>query len=82
MVSFNIGGVPELVRPEITEYLAQPEDAKYFGNGIIQLLEDDKLPHQMIQNCRAVACAEYSLEIQVKRYTRLYYQVLHGTKKD
>ena len=53
------------MRPEITGYLAQPEDAKDFGNGIVQLLEEEKLRHQMIQNCRAIACAEYSLEIQL-----------------
>ncbi|MGK7952766.1 MAG: glycosyltransferase family 4 protein [Xenococcaceae cyanobacterium] len=82
MVSLNIGGVPELVRPKITGYLAQSEDVKDFCNGIVQLLEDEKLRHQMIQNCRAIACAEYSLEIQVKRYSQLYYQVLHGTHKD
>ena len=56
MISFNIGGVPELVGPEITGYLAQPENAKDLCNGIIQLLEDEKLRHQMIQNCRASVC--------------------------
>jgi glycosyltransferase involved in cell wall biosynthesis len=40
MVSFKIGGVPDLVRPGITGYLASPEDPEDFRNGIIQLLEN------------------------------------------
>jgi len=33
MVSFKVGGVPDLVRPGITGYLATPEDVKDFCNG-------------------------------------------------
>ena len=28
MVSFDVGGVPDLVRPGLTGYLARPEDAQ------------------------------------------------------
>ncbi|WP_042341658.1 glycosyltransferase family 4 protein [Calothrix sp. PCC 7507] len=76
MVSFKIGGVPDLVRPDITGYLAAPEDADDFCNGIVQLLEDDNLREQMSQNCRAIALEEYPLELQAKRYIELYQQVL------
>ncbi|WP_414584588.1 glycosyltransferase family 4 protein [Scytonema sp. PCC 10023] len=72
MVSFKIGGVPDLVRPGVTGYLATPEDAQDFSNGIVQLLEDEKLRDQMRQNCRAIALKEYSLELQAKRYIELY----------
>jgi glycosyltransferase involved in cell wall biosynthesis len=30
MISFKVGGVPDLVRPGITGYLANPEDIKDF----------------------------------------------------
>ncbi|KYC41563.1 glycosyl transferase [Scytonema hofmannii PCC 7110] len=76
MVSFKIGGVPDLVRPNITGYLATPEDANDFCNGIVQLLEDDSLRQCMRQNCRAIALEEYSLELQARRYIQLYQQVL------
>ncbi|RUT00236.1 glycosyl transferase group 1/2 family protein [Dulcicalothrix desertica PCC 7102] len=76
MVSFKIGGVPDLVRPNITGYLATPEDAQDFSNGIVQLLEDRKLHGQMSQNCREIALAEYTLEVQTQRYIELYRQVL------
>lgn len=76
MVSFDVGGVPDLVRPDITEYLAQPEDAQDFCNGITQLLEDSELREKMSQNCRAIAKAEYSIELQAERYINLYQQIL------
>ena len=76
IVSFKVGGVSDLVRPGITGYLAQPEDAQDFSNGIVQLLEAESLRAWMSQNCRAIALAEYSLELQVQRYIELYHYVL------
>jgi glycosyltransferase involved in cell wall biosynthesis len=76
VVSFNIGGIPDLVRSDITGYLAPPEDAQDFCNGIVQLLEDQNLRDRLGQNCRAIALAEYPLELQAKRYIELYRQVL------
>ncbi len=76
MVSFRVGGVPDLVHPGITGYLAEPENAKDFCNGIIQLLEDESLRNYMSEQCRAIALKEYSLELQVQRYIELYHQLL------
>ena len=80
IVSFKIGGVPDLVRPEITGYLAHPEDPQDFCNGIIQLLTDDRLRQKMRENCRAIAINEYSLELQAQRYIQLYQQTLKTSK--
>jgi glycosyltransferase involved in cell wall biosynthesis len=76
MVSFNIGGVPDLVRPGETGYLAAPEDTTDFRNGIIELLEDSALRHQMAENCRTIALAEYRIEQQTDRYIALYQGLL------
>ena len=76
MVSFKIGGVPDLVRSGVTGYLAQPEDAIDLSNGIVQLLEDDAQREKMSQNCRAIALAEYPLELQAQRYIELYTQAI------
>ncbi|MEA5487295.1 MULTISPECIES: glycosyltransferase family 4 protein [Pseudanabaena] len=76
MVSFDIGGVPDLVRHMFTGYLAKPEDAKDFCKGIVMLLEDEQLRQTMSANCRAIALAEYSLELQAKRYIDLYKKIL------
>ena len=76
-VAFNVGGVPDYVRPGITGYLAKPEDADDFCNGIVQLLEDVNLRDRMSQNCRKVAVEEYSLEVQAQQYIQLYQQILN-----
>ncbi|NER39636.1 MAG: glycosyltransferase [Oscillatoria sp. SIO1A7] len=78
MVSFDIGGVAEMVRPGVTGYLAPPEDVKEFANGIVELLADKNLRERMSQQCRAIAVREYSLELQVQRYMELYQQALQG----
>lgn len=75
MVSFQIGGIPDLVRPGITGYLAEPENADDLCNGIVQLLEDKYTLQQMRDRCRAIAVEEYSLELQAKRYIELYGQL-------
>lgn len=76
VVSFRVGGVPDLVRPGITGYLAEPENAKDLCDGIIQLLEDESLRNYMSQQCRVIALREYPLELQVQRHIDLYRQIL------
>jgi glycosyltransferase involved in cell wall biosynthesis len=82
MVSFKVGGVPDLVRPGVTGYLATPEDAQDFCNGIVQLLEDEALRDRMSQKCRAIALAEYPLELQAQRYIELYRQAMQNSSCD
>jgi glycosyltransferase involved in cell wall biosynthesis len=76
MISFNVGGIPDLVRPGITGYLAHLDDYQDFCSGIIQLFEDKSLYNKMKKNCREIALKEYSLSLQVERYIDLYQQVL------
>ncbi|MDJ0712631.1 MAG: glycosyltransferase family 4 protein [Prochloraceae cyanobacterium] len=76
MVSFNVGGVSDLVRHGTTGYLAKLEDAEDFSQAILQLLEDDRLRETMSQNCRQIAIEEYSVELQAQRYIELYKQTL------
>lgn len=77
MVSFKVGGVPDLVRPGLTGYLAEPEDIQDFQKGILELTEDKVLRERMGQNCRAIALQEYSLELQAKRYIDLYQNIIN-----
>lgn len=76
MVAFKVGGVPDLVRPNITGYLATPEDTKDFCAGIAQLLEDHNERQRLSQQCRAIALTEYPIELQAQRYIELYQRTL------
>lgn len=78
MVSFRVGGVPDLVRPGVTGYLAEPEDAVDLTRGMVQLLENDELRDRMRQNCRAIAVQEYAIALQAQRYLTLYQQLVQS----
>ncbi len=76
MVSFRVGGVPELVRPGLTGYLAEPEDPDSLVKGIVQMLEDDNLRTKLSESCRAIALEEYPLKKQANSYIELYESIL------
>ena len=75
IVSFKVGGVPDIVRSGVTGYLAEPENIEDFSHGIVQLLEDNNLRKSMGINCRALSIQEYSLEQQIEAYIKLYSRV-------
>jgi glycosyltransferase involved in cell wall biosynthesis len=74
-VALNVGGVSDLVRPNITGYLADSENASSLAQSIQELLEDHKKREKMSHNCREIAVAEYSLQLQTKRYIELYEEI-------
>lgn len=76
MVSFDVGGVSDLVRPYITGYLAQPENPTDLCTGILQILEDKEQHSKLRQQCREIALAEYNLDLQAKRYIELYKSIM------
>jgi glycosyltransferase involved in cell wall biosynthesis len=76
VVSFAVGGVPDLARPGITGYLAEPENPQDLCNGVVELLEDESTRHLLSKQCRAVAIKEYNFELHLQRYIDLYRQVL------
>jgi glycosyltransferase involved in cell wall biosynthesis len=76
IVSFNVGGVPEMVTPRVTGYLAKSGDDREFATGIVEVLEDDQTRLRMSQQCRTFAVENYSLEKQVRGYMELYEQLL------
>lgn len=77
-VAFRVGGVPELVRPDVTGMLAEPEEAKQFSAGVVRLLEDTDLRAHLSVLCRAIALKEYSLDLHIDRHVALYRQALAG----
>jgi glycosyltransferase involved in cell wall biosynthesis len=76
VVSFRVGGVPDLVRPGITGYLAEPENTEDLCTGIIQLLKDQPLYNYMRQKCREIVLEEYSSELNTQEYIDLYNSIL------
>ena len=76
IVSFDIGGVPEMVRHMETGYLARYRDTDDLARGIQLLLNDDNLRTRMRHRCREIAESEYSLELQARRYLEVYKRAI------
>jgi glycosyltransferase involved in cell wall biosynthesis len=78
-ISFNVGGVPDLVRHKVTGFLAEREDVNSFRDAIIQSIEDKSKYQEMSAACRMTAVNEYKLDLQVARYLSLYNTKLNLT---
>ena len=76
IVSFDVGGAPEMVRHMETGYLARYKDADDLAQCMQVLLNDDNLRIQMRRRCREIAESEYSLGLQARRYLKVYEQAI------
>jgi glycosyltransferase involved in cell wall biosynthesis len=72
VVSFRVGGVPDLVQQGVSGYLAEPENADDLSRGIMHLLGDRALLESMREKCREIILRDFPLELQVSRYIDLY----------
>ena len=69
------------VRPGETGFLAEPEDALGFRDGIALLLENETARRRMSETCREIAVSEYDLAIETRRHVELYDSVVQETGK-
>ncbi|MDX8399799.1 MAG: glycosyltransferase [Gallionellaceae bacterium] len=76
VVGFDVGGIPDIVRPGITGSLAPQGDISGLRLAIAQLLSDSGKLREMGISCRRVAEEEYRLDIQARRYIELYERML------
>ena len=71
-VSFDRGGVTEVVRHLDTGWQARFGDVDELAGGLVELLRDDALLARLSARCREVAEEEFTVERQVRRYADLY----------
>lgn len=81
VVGFNVGGIPDMVRPGVTGLLAGAGDGNELRSGISEMLQNDEKRAEMSFNCRRIALQEYALEIQARRYAQLYEGLLKSSAK-
>jgi len=79
VVGFAVGGIPDIVRPGKTGLLAAVGDAIDLRRAIVDILADDGRREEMARNCRSVAVQEYALEIQARRYSELYKELMEAS---
>ena len=76
VVGFASGGIPDMVRPGVTGYLAPTRDVAALREAVGRVLADPAKRAEMAQNCRRIAVEEYSLEVQARAYATLYEKLL------
>lgn len=76
VVAFETGGIPDMVRPGETGWLARHGDAVALSEMIREALGDFERLRSISASCRNVALAEYSLAIQARAYRSIYSELI------
>jgi glycosyltransferase involved in cell wall biosynthesis len=72
VVGFDTGGIPDMVRPGVTGYLAKTGEVAELAGAICRVLDDPQAAEEMGQHCRQIAENEYALDRQARTYRTLY----------
>lgn len=72
VVGFDIGGIPDMVRPGQTGAVVPAGDVAALAGAIRRVLDDSDSRRRMSHTAREVAVREYSLARQAQRYLELY----------
>jgi glycosyltransferase involved in cell wall biosynthesis len=82
VVGFDTGGIPDMVRPGETGWLAGVGDVRALREVIQHALSDDAGRTRMGRQCRAVVEKEYTLEVQTQRYMALYRKMVEVSEDE
>lgn len=81
VVGFDVGGIPDMVRPGETGWLAETGDVRALREDVDQALADDTERFKRGRRCREVVEEEYTLERQARQYRRLYRNMIADRKE-
>lgn len=71
-VGFKVGGIPEMIRHQVTGYLAEYKDAADLASGIRYILKDTQRYRQLSHDARAFVRKHYSESVVAQQYERIY----------
>jgi glycosyltransferase involved in cell wall biosynthesis len=74
-IAMPVGGLPELVRPGVTGWLADEATPHSLAKAVNLALADIASGESLRASCRDVVEKEYTLELQATRYRRLFAQL-------
>ncbi|MGE5406732.1 MAG: glycosyltransferase [Methanosarcina sp.] len=80
IVSFNTGGIPELVRNGIDGFIAGYKDTSEAIYYLEKILRDHKLRMEMGKNARENAVTNFDHDIIANKYEKLYLQTMDEYK--
>lgn len=76
VVSFNIGGVPDILKHKETGWLADYKNSDSLAEGIEYILFADIVGDTISKKCREIVENDYSQEIEIEKFKNLYYEGL------
>lgn len=77
-VTFNIGGMPDMIEHQKNGYLAQPYEIDDLAQGIAWVLENKERHQKLSHRAREKVEQEFTLKIQASRYLSLFTDILGG----
>jgi glycosyltransferase involved in cell wall biosynthesis len=77
-VTFNIGGMPDLIEHQKNGYLAQPYEIRDLAQGIAWVLESEERHQKLSHRAREKTEQEFTMEIQARRYLSLFTEIVNG----
>ncbi|MEH2367688.1 glycosyltransferase family 4 protein [Nostoc sp.] len=81
VVAFNATGLKDIVDHQQNGYLAKPYEVEDFAKGITWVLENEQRLQKLSFYAREKAEQEFTLELQARRYSALFEEILMIAKK-
>ncbi len=75
-VTFDIGGMGEMIEHQHNGYLAKPYEIEDFARGIEWVIEDFERYGRLSDRARAKVEAEFTCDLQARRYFSLFNEIL------
>ncbi|MEO0843982.1 MAG: glycosyltransferase family 4 protein [Cyanobacteria bacterium J06643_5] len=75
-VAFNIGGISDMIEHQANGYLAQPFEVESLARGINWILSNND-PQKICDRARKKVEQEFSLELQARRYSQLFHEIIN-----
>jgi glycosyltransferase involved in cell wall biosynthesis len=76
VLASNVGGVPDLIEPEKTGLLCDPQQPETFRTGMARLLDDSGLARRLAAAARTEAEQRFHPEVIARRHLEIYREVL------
>ncbi len=76
VTAFNTGGIPDMIDNKSNGYLAELRDSEDLARGIEWCIENRERNRELGRNGREKVLNEYTMDIQAKRYKKLYEEII------
>lgn len=77
-VAFNSGGISDIIEHKFNGYLTKENTREELVNGITWFMNDFNRHQLLSENARKKIIANFTKEMQVNRYIKLYKEILNG----